>query len=106
MTTKTPKTAIPMLPFTDAQEMQRQYPDTFSAPTVDEIRGLNKKACVKVCAGNERFWVLITQISPNEQDPFMTDIHARIDNDLVFTEEHGLKCDDIISFEGRHIYAT
>ena len=101
-----PPIITPLISLTDAQEMQRKNPRTFSAPTADEIMALRTRAHVKVCAGRERFWVQITAASFIVYDPFRSTFRGRIDNDLVYTTEHGLLCDDIITFEGRHIYST
>lgn len=100
------KIVVPLLPFTDAQEMQRRHPSTFSAPTGDEIKGLRTKSYVKVCAGRERFWVQIIGIAFDDVDPHKTVFRGRVDNDLAFKSEHGLDYNDLITFEGRHIYST
>lgn len=34
---------------------------------------------------------------------FAADAHGRIDNNLVFTSEHGLTCDDTVRFAGKHL---
>ena len=84
-----------MVQFTDAQEMARQH-DFFQAPKVDDLKGVRIGSSVKVCAGRERFWVLVSKIEGDA-------ITGIVDNDLV-CEEHGLKCRDEITFEKRHIY--
>lgn len=90
---------------TDAQEMARLHPATFSAPSPDDLSRVKPGDYVKVCSWaknltgrTERFWVEVLAVSDSG-------IVGRIDNDLVFTNLHGLEYDDRIEFEARHIYA-
>ena len=85
-----------MLNFTDAQEMHKQYPDTFDAPSKKELSALKIDDIVKVSHGNERFWASITKIKGNK-------IKATVDN-AVFCDQP-FKLGDEIEFEKRHIYA-
>lgn len=89
--------------FTDAQKMRAQHPDTFEAPTADEVASLTAPSYVKVCVGRERFWVEVTSIEKTD-DPFMWLFMGVVNNDLQLTHEHGLSCNDVVEFEGRHIY--
>jgi len=93
-------------PLTDAQQMREKYPDTFGAPSKEQIADLTEGSCAKMCVGRERFWVKVATIDKADPDPFRWKFKGPIDNDLVFTDEHGLSCDDSIEFEGRHIYDT
>jgi len=88
---------IPTAPFSDAQDMQRQYPETFEAPTMDELYALRPGMSVKVCAAGERFWVTITGIVGDL-------IGGKVDNDLIGTPAHGMRYGDAITFERRHVY--
>lgn len=82
----------------DAQQMATEYPDTFEAPTETMLAQIKVGDAVKICANNkERFWVEVTAIDGKT-------LTGRIDNDLVFTDTHGLKYNDTVTFERRHIY--
>lgn len=83
--------------FTDAQEMAIKHPETFEAPSKKELESLKPGSYVKVSVMSERFWCEIISIDGEN-------IVARVDNDLVCTDEHGISCDDIIKFEKRNIY--
>jgi hypothetical protein len=84
--------------FIDAQQMKKEHPETFYAPTQEELDKIKIRDYAKVCVGRERFWVKVLKI----EDETIT---GTIDNDLVFTHEHGLKFDDVISFEKKNIYS-
>ncbi|ENE5752153.1 hypothetical protein ACFLMW_003778 [Salmonella enterica] len=87
-----------MTQFVDAQAMARRYPSTFSAPSEAELSMITPGTHVKICAGDcERFWVLVTAVTH-------AGITGTIDNDLVRTAIHGLRCDDVVTFEPRHVY--
>lgn len=84
--------------FTDAQEKYRKHPETFDAPTEKELDKVEVGGIVKVCLDHERFWTIVKEVEGNR-------IKAEVNNDLLFTDKHGLRCGDIISFEKRHIYS-
>jgi hypothetical protein len=83
--------------FADAQEMARKHPTSFEAPPDAVLDGINTGSHVKVCMGSERFWVEVTEVDGDT-------LKARIDNNLLFTHEHGLQCNDLVEFEKRHVY--
>ena len=83
--------------FANAQELAEQYPDTFKVPTATELATLRKGLYVKICAEGERFWVKIERILDDK-------IEGVIDNDLVRTNSHGLKCYDRVRFTSSNIY--
>lgn len=88
--------------FVDAQQMQIDNPKTFYAPLQPELDEIKINDFVKIGVANqgkrgERFWVLVTKI----ENQTITGI---INNDLVLTHEHGLKCDDVVTFEKKNIY--
>lgn len=83
--------------FVDAQEMHRTYPDTFYAPSAEELAAIKVGDSVKVCAWDERFWVEVTGV-------FTHTIRGRVDNDLICTESHGLMFGDLISFHRNNVY--
>lgn len=92
----------------DAQELARCYPDTFEAPNLEELEALQPGNFVKVCVEaigpdgksgpGERFWVELTKVGET--------LTGTINNDLVFTDLHGLVLGDELCFERRHVYAV
>ena len=86
-----------MLEFTDAQEMHQNNPDTFDAPTKEELAAVRKGDSVKVCHNNERFWVTVTRVSKKGV------ITGLVDNDLVCVQPFGYG--NRVVFETRHIYS-
>ena len=87
----------PKQPFIDAQEMAERHPSTFEIPSKKQISKLKIGDTVKVCVGKERFWNIIKEIKGGK-------IIAEVDNELVYTNEHGLDLGDIISFKTENIY--
>ncbi|WP_252179475.1 hypothetical protein [Endozoicomonas sp. 4G] len=83
--------------FVNAQQQAIDHPETFKAPTPGELAQVRKGSFVKVCAEPERFWVLVEHVIDGM-------VQGVIDNDLIFTERHGLVCDQRISFELDKIY--
>jgi hypothetical protein len=82
--------------FINAQEMSLKHPDTFDAPTAEEIANLKVGSTVKVCINNEeRLWTEITEIDGDE-------ITATLDNVPVVVD---LEYGDTINFKTHHIYA-
>lgn len=80
--------------FLDAQQMNKENPDTFWAPNQEELDSLEPGLYVKICENKERFWVHLTEVDGDK-------LAGRIDNDLVF--EHSFKCDDEITFEKKNV---
>lgn len=93
-----------MSTFTNAQEMSLENPDTFDAPTAEEIANLTVGSFVKVCINNvdpepdqfgaERLWTEITEIDGDE-------ITATLDSFPVVVD---LESGDTINFKTHHIY--
>lgn len=83
--------------FIDAQKMAKKHPKTFFAPTKQELAALKKGDIVKVCPGMERFWVEIIEIDKQK-------VKGIVDNNLIFSNVHGLKLNSIVHFEKKHIY--
>jgi len=82
--------------FVDAQEMMKNHPDTFEAPTKNELDNLKVDDSVKVCVENkERFWVTVKEINGDQ-------IKGEVDNQLI---EINLELGEEIEFEKRHIYS-
>jgi len=80
----------------DAQEMAQKHPDTFEAPTTEELNQIKKNSSVKICNGEERFWTKVTKVSGDK-------VTAEVDNQLL--GEYGYDLGDEIEFEKRHIYS-
>jgi len=81
----------------NAQDMAKENPETFYAPSKEELDGVNAKDSVKVCAGKERFWVTVTKVNGEI-------VEGVVDNDLVCSDEHGLIYKDNIKFNKNNIY--
>lgn len=89
----------------NARKMAALHPYTFNVPSDKEIKELRVGFFAKVCAGEERFWVAITNVNaalfeggaPNS-------FEGTVANDLVL-RSHGLKFGDLIFFESKHIYS-
>ena len=82
----------------NAKYMNEQHPETFDIPSNEELKNINKGDSVKVCAMRERFWVEIVS-ETNERI-----LIGRVDNNLVFTDEHGLDMNDLIYLTRENIY--
>ena len=67
------------------------FPTTFIVPSSDELRNLEIGDCVKLISNNERFWVVITQISKDKVN-FM----GKVDNELI--NEHPFTLGSVVSF--------
>lgn len=83
--------------FINAQQMQKDHPDSFEAPSLIELAELDKGTFVKVCTGGERFWTEIKEIADDK-------VTAVINNNLVCTDVHGLQHGDEIKFTLDNIY--
>jgi hypothetical protein len=84
--------------FVDAQAMHKKHPDTFEAPSMEDIRKIKPGNWVKVSAGNERFWIKVL-------DRKMFTIIGQVDNELINTGEHGLRLGDIVVFHQNCVYS-
>jgi len=83
-----------MSEFLDAQLMHKENPDTFWAPSQEELDTLHPGHYVKICENNERFWIELDEVDGDK-------LMGRVDNDLVF--EHSFKYNDKISFEKKNV---
>lgn len=83
--------------FTDAQEMHRNHPKTFWAPTERDLQQLVVGDLIKVCINEEeRFWAEIKAIDGDT-------LRCRVDNDLMY-EDHGLSFNDEFSCHKNNVY--
>lgn len=89
--------------------MDRRFhpiPTTFEAPSLQDLEALKPDSLIKIHleflgrdqppVQGERFWVKLTDVGEN--------LTGLIDNELVFTDLHGLELSDQITFERRHVY--
>lgn len=81
----------------DAQELHREFPGTFKVPSQEALDKLAQGDLVKICVGDERFWIRIETVNGDN-------ISGTIYSDLILTQYHGLKANDKIEFEKKHIY--
>ena len=98
----------------NAQRLHEEFPDTFEIPSDQELKeigpGDNVKIGVKIPPSTnenlhptmrvdtERFWVEVEAV----QDGV---IQGKVNNDLIFTEQHGLKCDDRVTLMTENVYS-
>lgn len=83
--------------FVNAQEMHLLNPETFDVPSEAELAAIKPGDSVKVCTGGERFWVSVTVASESM-------IAGTVDNQLVYTDRHGLRIGDTIHFSRECVY--
>lgn len=83
--------------FVNAQEMHRNHPLTFDAPTEAELAGIGPGDLVKVCVEGERFWVKVTE-------PTAEMFTGTVDNILLCTDRHGLSYQDAVTFGRECVY--
>jgi hypothetical protein len=84
-------------PWIDAQAMAVEHPDTFNAPTREELDQVQKGHVVKICDAKERFWVKVK----SRQGDLLVGL---VNNELLNGQPYA-RLDTPISFELRHIYA-
>lgn len=72
-------------PWVDAQEASRRYPETYEAPTGVELAALAVGAHIRLNNGEERFWVILTEVGAptSEEDPYTRTYRGTICNRLV-----------------------
>jgi len=100
VTAANPKKRIkkPKQGFVDAQRMAKKHPGTFEVPTDERLKALKPGDFVKVNAKpGERFWVKLDTV----KGATLTGV---IDNELVYTDKHGLKMGDRVKFQRRNAY--
>lgn len=91
--------AKPVATFLDAQENHRLHPDSFAVPEAEALASLAVGDLIKVCPSHERFWCEIEAIDHDDDA-----ITARIVNNLICTDKHGLRYGDLIHCQRRHVY--
>ena len=84
--------------------MRKRHPDTFEAPTPEEVGQLSIGDFIKVSCHQERFWAIVTEIRmPAPQDVFNAIFVATVDNRIIGTAP--CKYGDSILVHGYEIYA-
>ena len=99
----------PGITIVDAQKRNRQNPITYPIPTDEQKHSIQKGDLVKIAVegfhvhisdkkaiDGERFWVSVERIRKQQ-------LRGIVANDLHFTQQHGLRAGDSVSFEFRHI---
>lgn len=79
--------------FVDAQAMRIEHPETFEAPSKEDLENIAAGDLVKVCVNDERFWTHVTDLKGEM-------VTGRVDNDLL---QQGIKYNDIIEFPKNYI---
>jgi hypothetical protein len=74
------------------------YPDTFEIPDESSRKSIQAEQFAKIVAGQERFWVKVIQSIPQSNSYI-----GRVDNDLIYTEEHGLSYNDLVEFNEKNV---
>lgn len=84
--------------FVNGVQKNREHPATFEIPSVSEKTAVKPGQFVKVGVNFvpetkddfncERFWVIVSENLSDRQV-----IKGLINNDLLYTDRHGLKCD-------------
>lgn len=97
----------------DAEFRNRSTLGRFTVPTPEQLRSIEVGSFVKIgiefpetpstalgrytIVGGERFWVIIEKITPEFN--FM----GVIDNDLIYSDRHGVSCGEKICFSRKNI---
>lgn len=84
-----------MAEFIDAQAMAWQHPDSFDVPEPQTLKSLGPGDNIKVCADDERFWVVLDKIDGDT-------LYGRVNNHVH--GKHGLSYGDRVTLEIRHVY--
>jgi len=79
----------------DAQKLAKKHPDTFDAPSLDNLDKLSGGDLVKFSNGYERMWVVVTGFDGDK-------IVGSLSNTPVGTP--GMKFGDIIEMRMKHVY--
>lgn len=82
--------------FVNAQQMAKEHPKTFGAPTIEELNNIKQDDHVKLCHMSERFWVKVIEFHEDE-------IIGEINNNLMDYQPFNLE--SIIAFKREHIYS-
>ena len=84
--------------FVNAQLMKFYNPQTFDAPTIEDIMEVQEGDWVKVCHNNERFWCKFITWSKDTNSMFL-----EVGNELL-SLDHPFDLGDMIEVYPHHIY--
>jgi len=91
----------------DGAKRHAKCPDTFEIPDADTRIKCKLGDVVKIGVefkhdelpvNGERFWVRIVRTLPS-----MFEYMGEVDNDLLFTDAHGLRLGDLVTFGPEHV---
>ncbi len=83
--------------FVDAQEMGKLHPDSFYAPSKDDLAKIKAGDFVKVSIAGERFWVKVTKVE-------LPHIIGEVDNQLLNSYQHGYSLGSKIVFKPENVF--
>lgn len=83
--------------FIDAQQLHKDFPETFKVPSPESLGKLKKEDLVKIAVDQERFWVRVETVDGEK-------VTGHIYSTMVATEYHGMSANDLIEFEKKNIY--
>ncbi len=81
----------------DAQQMAKDHPDSFHAPSQNELDSIEIGYSVKICDGEERFWIIVKEIKEDNLT-----IIGEINNNLIGDQSYILG--DLVQFTKNNIY--
>lgn len=82
--------------FENAREMSKKHPETFYAPSSQELSKLKEGHFVKVCVNSERFWCEIVEVDQESES-----IKASVANELIYSD---IAVGEELSFKFENIY--
>lgn len=82
--------------FENAREMSKKHPETFYAPSSQELSRLKEGQFVKVCVNSERFWCEILEVNQESES-----IKASVANELIYSD---IAVGEELSFKFENIY--
>jgi len=83
--------------FTNAQRLAKTLPGYLEPPSDKELAKVGPQSTVKICAGNDRFWVIVERVIDGR-------IEGYISTKPEATQDHGLSLYDRVRFKHEHIY--
>jgi len=83
----------------DAQQMHREYPDSFEVPSAHTLALIKPGDYVKVCREDERFWCKVLGGSGRY-------LIEEVENELVMPANAHINVGQRVRFEHRHIYVV
>ncbi len=86
----------------DSEQRQKDHPDTWSHLSISALKQIVPGFLVKigVChpiEDGERFWAIVQEKSDQG-------IRVKVDNDLFLSDKHGIRIDDELLVQEKHIF--